>query len=165
MQAIEFGTGEKICMARFRDDLSRILKGQRGSAQRPSAPSMRQNDSTIFRRTQRHQEPSLSRRPWFVFNRDRRGTKMRTNLRRIVIGATLAGAGVLILRGLKPKLDERFRTACGRMFERMPDDFPPKRMMQSIEQIRQKTARILELLEERKPAAGGPSGSAPPPLT
>jgi hypothetical protein len=77
-------------------------------------------------------------------------------MRRIVIGAALIGAGVLILRGLRPKLSERFRAAFGRMFEEMADDFPPKRMMQSVEEIRQKTARILELLEEPKPAAAEP---------
>ncbi len=81
---------------------------------------------------------------------------MRTNMRRIMIGAAFTGIGVLILRGLGPKLRERFRAALGRMFEQMPDDFPPKRMMQSVEQIRQKTARILELLEERKATTGEP---------
>ena len=77
-------------------------------------------------------------------------------MRRIVIGAGLIGVGVLILRRLGPKLGERWRAGFGRMFEQMPDDFPPKRMMQSIEQIREKTVRILELLEERKRAAGEP---------
>ncbi len=86
---------------------------------------------------------------------------MRTKMRRIVIGAALTGVGVLILRGLRPKLRERFREAFGRMFEQMPDDSPPKRMMQSVEQIRQKTARILELLEEGKPATGAPEQRSP----
>ncbi len=86
---------------------------------------------------------------------------MRTKMRRIVIGAVLTGAGVLILRGLRPKLRERFRAAFGRMFEQMPDDSPPKRMMQSVEQIRQNTTRILELLEERKPATGAPEQLSP----
>jgi len=81
---------------------------------------------------------------------------MRTNMRRIVIGAALTGVGVLILRGLGRKLRARLRAAFGHMFEQMPDDFPPKRMMQSVEQIRQKTTRILELLEERKATIGAP---------
>jgi hypothetical protein len=81
---------------------------------------------------------------------------MGTKMRRIVIGAILTGVGVLIFRGLRPKLRKRFRAAFGRMFEQMPDNFPPKQMMQSVEQIRQKTASILELLEERKPATGAP---------
>ncbi len=87
--------------------------------------------------------------------------KMHTKMRRIVIGAALTGVGVLILRGLRPKLRERFRAAFGRMFEQMPDDSPPKRMMQSIEQIRHQTARILELLEEGKPVTGAPEQLSP----
>ena len=43
---------------------------------------------------------------------------------------------------------------CERMFEQMPDDFPPKRVMRGIEEIRVNTARTFELLEGRKQAAG-----------
>ena len=38
---------------------------------------------------------------------------------------------------------------CEAMFEQMPDDFPPKRMMRGIEEMRVNTARIAELLEAR----------------
>jgi hypothetical protein len=82
-------------------------------------------------------------------------------MRRIVIGAALAGVGLLILRGLRPKLQERFRAAFGRMFEQMPDDSPPKRMIQSIEEIRRQTGRILELLEEGEQATGAPEQLSP----
>jgi hypothetical protein len=41
---------------------------------------------------------------------------------------------------------------CERMFQQMPEDFPPKRMMRGIEEIRANSARTLELLEQRKPA-------------
>lgn len=71
-------------------------------------------------------------------------------MRRIVIGVALAGVGVLFLRRLEPPLHERLMARCLRMFEEMPDDFPPKRMMGGIEEIRANTARILELLETRK---------------
>jgi hypothetical protein len=36
------------------------------------------------------------------------------------------------------------------MFERMPDTFPPKRMMRGIEEIRVNTTQILERLEARE---------------
>ena len=81
-------------------------------------------------------------------------------MRRILIGATLAGFGVLIARTLAPKLKlhERLMARCEGMFEQMPDDFPPKRMMRGIDEIRANTARTLALLEEPKQA-----GEAEPP--
>ena len=74
-------------------------------------------------------------------------------MRRIAITAALTGVGVLVIRALAPKLHERLLAGCERMFERMPDDFPPKRMMRGIEEIRADTARTLELLEERRGAS------------
>ena len=73
-------------------------------------------------------------------------------MRRIVIGGALAGVGVLIARALGPKLKlhERLMARCEGMFEQMPDDFPPKRMMRGIEEIRANTARTRELLEEQR---------------
>lgn len=77
-------------------------------------------------------------------------------MRRIMIGATLAGFGVLIARALAPKLKlhERLMARCEGMFEQMPDDFPPKRMMRGLEEIRANTARTLELLEQQEQATG-----------
>lgn len=71
-------------------------------------------------------------------------------MRRIAIGAALTGVGVLVARTLAPKLHARLLAGCERMFERMPEEFPPKRVMRGIEEIRANTARILDLLEERK---------------
>jgi hypothetical protein len=71
-------------------------------------------------------------------------------MRRIAVGAALTGVGVLVARALAPKLHARLLAGCERMFEEMPDEFPPKRMMRGIEEMRANTARILELLEERK---------------
>ncbi|HEU6446663.1 MAG TPA: hypothetical protein VFL61_16550 [Gaiellaceae bacterium] len=73
-------------------------------------------------------------------------------MRRIAIGAALTGVGLLVARVLAPKLHARLLAGCERMFEQMPDDLPPKRMMRGIEEIRANTARALELLEERKEA-------------
>jgi hypothetical protein len=74
-------------------------------------------------------------------------------MRRIALIAALTGVGVLVARALAPKLHERLLARCERMFEQMPDDFPPKRVMRGIEEIRANTARTLELLEERERAA------------
>ena len=84
-------------------------------------------------------------------------------MRRIAIGAALIGAGVLVARTLAPKLHKRFMAGCERMFEQMPDDFPPKRMMRALDEIRANTTRTVELLEERQEAAGGSErlGDAP----
>jgi hypothetical protein len=73
-------------------------------------------------------------------------------MRRIATAAALTGAGVLVARALVPKLKlhERGMAGCERMFQQMPEDFPPKRMMRGIEEIRANTARALELLEERQ---------------
>ena len=79
-------------------------------------------------------------------------------MRRIAVGAALTGVGVLVARALAPKLHARLLAGCERMFEEMPDELPPKRMMRGIEEMRANTARILELLEERKQ-----SGEAEPP--
>ena len=73
-------------------------------------------------------------------------------MRRIAIGAALAGIGVLVARASAPKLHARLMAGCERMFEQMPDSFPPKRMMRGIEEIRANTARTLKLLEQRASA-------------
>ena len=70
-------------------------------------------------------------------------------MRRILIVAALAGVGFLIVRAIAPKLRDRLMASCEALFEEMPDDFPPKRMMRGIEETRVNTARIAELLEAR----------------
>src|SRR5215218_4204012 len=52
------------------------------------------------------------------------------------IGVALAGVGGLVARPLAAKLHARLIAGCERMFEQMPDTFPPKRMMRGIEEIR-----------------------------
>ena len=70
-------------------------------------------------------------------------------MRRMVIGAAVIGAVVVAGRALAPKLHARMLAACEGMFQQLPEDFPPKRMMSGIEEARANTARILELLDER----------------
>lgn len=73
-------------------------------------------------------------------------------MRRMAIAGAVIGVGLLVARRVAPRLHARMLAACKGMFEQMPDDFPPKRMMGGIEEIRANTARTLELLEERKQA-------------
>ena len=87
-------------------------------------------------------------------------------MKRLAIGAGLIGGVVVLVRALTPKLHARMLAACQGMFEQMPDDFPPKRMMAGIEEIRTNTARTYALLQELKQAdeaaslAGASSKSA-----
>jgi hypothetical protein len=78
-------------------------------------------------------------------------------MRRIVIVGAVAGVGFLIVRAIAPKLRDRVMARCEGMFEQMPDEFPPKKMMRGIDEITSKTARILELLEARKDEAVEPT--------
>jgi hypothetical protein len=78
-------------------------------------------------------------------------------MRRIVIVGGAAAVGFLIVRAIVPKLRDRVMTRCEGMFEQMPEEFPPKKMMRGIDEISNKTARILELLEARKDEAVEPT--------
>jgi hypothetical protein len=83
-------------------------------------------------------------------------------MRRIAISVALIGGVVVAARVLAPKLHARMMAACEGMFEQMPEDFPPKRMMGGIEEIRENTARTLELLEQRTAKTeAGADASAP----
>ncbi len=85
-------------------------------------------------------------------------------MRRIVVSAAVIGGVVVAVRVLAPKLHTRMLAACEGMFEQMPEDFPPKRMMGGIEEIRANTTRILELLEERTQVEETKPQAEPPPL-
>ena len=75
------------------------------------------------------------------------------NTKPFSIAAALAAVGFLIARKHPPRLHERLMSRCEDMFEQMPDNFPPKRMMRSIDEIHVETSRILELLEPHKDEA------------
>lgn len=70
-------------------------------------------------------------------------------MRRTVIIGAIVGVGVMVVRTRGMKLHERLMAACERMFERMPDTFPPKKAFRGIDEIRSNTARIADLLESR----------------
>jgi hypothetical protein len=68
-------------------------------------------------------------------------------MRRIAIIGAVVGTGALVVRMRGHKLHERLMAHCEAMFERMPDTFPPKKMLRGIEDIQATTARIQELLD------------------
>ncbi len=50
-----------------------------------------------------------------------------------------------------PAMREHCSEMCDRMLAKMPESFPPNRMMADLDALKEKTGRILELLEERQP--------------
>lgn len=69
--------------------------------------------------------------------------------------AVAVGAGILILvRRFGPALGQRMMRKCEEMFDRMPEDFPPKRMMRRIDDIREQNAEILRRAEQGKASVG-----------
>lgn len=83
-------------------------------------------------------------------------------MKRLAISAAVIGGVVVAARVLAPKLHARMLAACKGMFEHMPEDFPPKRMLGGVEEIRANTTRILELLEERTQAEEAKPQEEPP---
>jgi hypothetical protein len=92
-------------------------------------------------------------------NQQRTGS--RTTLPRVIVVVLLASAmsaalGILATR-VGPRARQMCLGTCDRMLAAMPDSFPPKRMMADLEALKEQTARILEVLEER----GGDSEPQP----
>jgi hypothetical protein len=79
----------------------------------------------------------------------------------MAIAGAVIGVGLLVAGRVASRLHARMLEACKGMFEQMPDDFPPKRMMGGIDEIRANTARTLELLEERKQAGDAEAPGEP----
>lgn len=77
-------------------------------------------------------------------------------MRKIIIGAAAVVAVFAVLRRFGPALGKRAMRKCEEMFDRMPEEFPPKRMMRGIEEMREQNARILRHLEEETPLAATP---------
>lgn len=68
-------------------------------------------------------------------------------MKKLIIGAVAFVAALATLRRFGPALGGRAMRKCEEMFGRMPEEFPPKRMMRSIEEIREQNTRILRQLE------------------
>ena len=80
-------------------------------------------------------------------------------MKKVMVAAGILVLAVGALRRFGPVLGERAMTKCEEMFDRMPEEFPPKRMMRGIEEIGKQNSRILRDLEEERTAlAGAPGG-------
>ncbi len=75
-------------------------------------------------------------------------------MRRLIIFAVLVAGVFLVMRRMaesaSPAMRERCSEMCDRMLAKMPESFPPNRMMADLDALKQKMDRILELLEERQ---------------
>lgn len=73
-------------------------------------------------------------------------------MKKLIIGTAVLVAAGAALHRFGPALGKRAMDKCHDMFDHMPEDFPPKRMMRGIEEIREQNSRILLYLE-KEPAA------------
>ncbi len=71
-------------------------------------------------------------------------------MKKMIIGVAAFVAALAAVCRFGPVLGERAMRKCDEMFDRMPEEFPPKRMMRSIEEIREQNTRILRQLEEKE---------------
>ena len=75
-------------------------------------------------------------------------------MRRLPIFAVLAVGMFLAMRKIAeragPAMGERASEMCDRLLANMPESFPPNRMMADLDALKEQTARILEVLEERE---------------
>ncbi len=79
-------------------------------------------------------------------------------MRRLLILAAFAAGMFLAMRKMAEKVGPAMREGCSEMCERMlanmPESFPPNRMMADLESVKEQTARIVEMLEEREELHG-----------
>jgi hypothetical protein len=79
------------------------------------------------------------------------GIAQRTRAKKLLIsGAAVTGAALVAKRLASRSSGLDF----GRLFERMPENAPPKLMFRNISAIRENTERILQLLEGERTSAG-----------
>ncbi len=80
-------------------------------------------------------------------------------MRRFIIALGLVAAITLIARvmagRMAPAMRARCAEACERMLAKMPESFPPNRMMADLEVLKEQTARIVDLVdpEQERPRA------------
>lgn len=72
-------------------------------------------------------------------------------MKKLIIGAALVAVAVTVVPRFARALERGAMRKCEGMFDRMPDDFPPKRMLRGIDEIRHQNARILQKLEQQQP--------------
>jgi hypothetical protein len=79
----------------------------------------------------------------------------RPEVKKVMVAAGVLVLALTALRRFGPTLGKRAMTKCEEMFDRMPEDFPPKRMMHAIDEVRDQNLRILRDLEEERTALAG----------
>lgn len=72
---------------------------------------------------------------------------MRTTAIRIALAAAVLVVVVKIAGKAAPAMRARCAQACERMLAKMPESFPPNRMLADLESIKEQTSHILSLLE------------------
>jgi hypothetical protein len=70
------------------------------------------------------------------------------------------GGALVAARLVKQRMRQRLFKRWGEMFEQMPDDLPPKRIIRQLEEIREQNARILQLVEDARATKNSGGGSA-----
>ena len=79
------------------------------------------------------------------------GIAQRTRAKKLLIsGAAITGTALVAKRLASRSSGLDF----GRLFDRMPENAPPKLMFRNISAIRENTERILQLLESERTTAG-----------
>jgi hypothetical protein len=68
----------------------------------------------------------------------------------MIFGGAALVVAVAALRRFGPALQQRAMEKCEQMLDHMPDEFPPKRMMHNIDEIREQNSRILHQLGEEE---------------
>jgi len=71
-------------------------------------------------------------------------------MKNLLIGAAVVAVAVYTVRRMGSTLGARAMRECETMFASMPDEFPPKRMMRGIDEIREQNTLILRHLEEQE---------------
>jgi hypothetical protein len=70
-------------------------------------------------------------------------------MKKVIFAGVVLVAALVALRRFGPALGERAMKKCEEMFERLPDDSTPKRMLRGIDEIREQNTRILHDLDQR----------------
>ena len=80
-------------------------------------------------------------------------------MKTLIVAAGVCLLVLVAIRRFGPVLAARAMTRCQEMFDRMPEEFPPKRIVHGIEEIREQNSQILRELEgERAALVGRPGG-------
>lgn len=79
-------------------------------------------------------------------------------MKKTIVGAATVVGILAVLHRFGPALQERVKRKCLETFEHMPEDFPPKRIMRSLEQIQEQNTQILRQFEEDKRRPGNVTG-------